>query len=253
MDYTVNQLAQLAGVSIRTLRFYDEINLLRPAYIAKNGYRYYQEPQLLLLQQILFLRELGFELKQIQEIIQQSDFDKIQALQAHKDVLRKDIVRKRALLKTIDKTIQHLEGKKTMNAQELFEGFNPEKQKRYEEYLIARFGAKAEKHIEESKRNVQQWTKTDWERVKQEFDSIHKELTNALERKLKPDSDEVQKIIGRHYELIKKFWAPMSESYAGLGQMYIEHPEFKEMYAQYHPELAQFLADAMSIYAKRSL
>ena len=162
MNYTVNKLAKLSGVSIRTLRFYDEIGLLKPAFIAENGYRYYQEAQILMLQQILFLRELGFELKQIRTIIEQSDFDKVVALQAHKKVLHQKIARLQELMITVDKTINHLQGNQPMKEQEMFYGFDSERQKQYEEYLITKLGDKVKPHLEESKRNVKQWTKEEW-------------------------------------------------------------------------------------------
>ena len=76
MAYTVKQLAVMSGVSVRTLHFYDEMALLKPAYTKANGYRVYEEPQLLMLQQILFYRELGFELKCINEILCQRKFEK---------------------------------------------------------------------------------------------------------------------------------------------------------------------------------
>jgi DNA-binding transcriptional MerR regulator len=87
MAYTVAKLAQISGVSIRTLHWYDEVGLLKPAYYGSNGYRYYEEEQLLILQQILFFRELGFELKQIQRVLGRSDFDKRVALSSHREVL----------------------------------------------------------------------------------------------------------------------------------------------------------------------
>lgn len=123
MNYTVNQLAKVSNVTVRTLRFYDEIGLLKPACIASNGYRVYREQQLLQLQQILFFRELGFELKQIQEIIGQNDFDQLAALRKHKKMLRSNITRMNTLMKTVDTTIQHLEGKQAMNGSEMFRGF----------------------------------------------------------------------------------------------------------------------------------
>lgn len=123
MTYSVNQLAKLSGITVRTLHFYDEIGLLKPAYVAENGYRFYQEKQLLVLQQVLFFRELGFELKQIQEILKQDNFDQLEALRAHKKVLRKNISRMTTLMKTVDKTINHLEGKEAMKENEMFEGF----------------------------------------------------------------------------------------------------------------------------------
>ena len=123
MAYTVKQVAAMSGVSVRTLHFYDETSLLNPAYHGTNGYRFYEEPQLLTLQQILFYRELGFELKQIQRILSRADFEKVAALQSHRKVLQKNLARTRTLIETIDKTIQHLKGTKKMKSEEMFLGF----------------------------------------------------------------------------------------------------------------------------------
>ncbi|HEY0550299.1 MAG TPA: MerR family transcriptional regulator [Verrucomicrobiae bacterium] len=124
MAYTVKQVAAISGVSVRTLHFYDETGLLKPAYFGANGYRFYEEAQLLNLQQILFYRELGFELKQIKRILGRADFEKVAALQSHRKVLQKNLTRTRTLIETIDKTIQHLKGKKKMKNEEMFAGFS---------------------------------------------------------------------------------------------------------------------------------
>jgi DNA-binding transcriptional MerR regulator len=124
MAYTVKQVARMSGVSVRALHFYDETGLLKPAYLGANGYRFYEEPQLLTLQQILFYRELGFELKQIQRILGRADFEKVAALQSHRKVLQKNLTRTRRLIETIDKTIQHLKGTRKMKSQEMFVGFS---------------------------------------------------------------------------------------------------------------------------------
>src|SRR5512145_2574364 len=89
--YTVKQVSRLSGASVRTLHFYDEVGLLKPAYQAANGYRFYEEPQLLTLQQILFYREMGFELKQIRKILQRPDFEKAAALMSHREVLEETL------------------------------------------------------------------------------------------------------------------------------------------------------------------
>jgi DNA-binding transcriptional MerR regulator/quercetin dioxygenase-like cupin family protein len=96
----------------------------KPAYYGANGYRFYEEPQLLVLQQILFYRELGFELRQIQRILGRAKFEKLSVLRSHRKVLEKDLARTRKLIATIDKTIQHLKGKKKMKSQEMFAGFS---------------------------------------------------------------------------------------------------------------------------------
>jgi DNA-binding transcriptional MerR regulator len=114
----------MSGVSVRTLHFYDEKRLLKPAYLGANGYRYYEEPQLLTLQQILFFRELGFELKEIKRILGRADFETVAALEAHRQVLRENVNRTQRLILTIDKTIQHLKGNQPMHGAEMFEGFS---------------------------------------------------------------------------------------------------------------------------------
>jgi len=124
MAYTVKRVAAMSGVSVRTLHFYDETELLKPAYQGANGYRFYEEAQLLTLQQILFYRELGFELKQIKQILGRADFEKVAALQSHRKVLQKNLTRTRKLIETIDKTIQHLKGTKKMKSKEMFAGFS---------------------------------------------------------------------------------------------------------------------------------
>lgn len=124
MAYTVKQVAAMSGVSVRTLHFYDEAGLLKPAYHGANGYRFYEEPQLLTLQQILFYRELGLELKEIKRILDRADFEKVAALESHRQVLENNLTRTRSLLETIDKTIQHLKGTKKMKGEEMFAGFS---------------------------------------------------------------------------------------------------------------------------------
>ena len=124
MAYTVKQLAAMSGVSVRTLHFYDETGLLKPARQRANGYRVYEEPQFLTLQQILFYRELGFELKQIKRVLCRRDFEKSAALKSHRKVLEKKLGKTRTLIETIDKTIEHWKGNKKMKSEEMFLGFS---------------------------------------------------------------------------------------------------------------------------------
>lgn len=124
MAYTVKQVAAMSGVSVRTLHFYDETGLLKPAYCGSNGYRFYEEPQLLILQQILFYRELGFELKQIKDVLSRADFEKVAALQSHLEVLEANLARTQRLIETVDKTIEHLKGTKKIQREEMFQGFS---------------------------------------------------------------------------------------------------------------------------------
>jgi DNA-binding transcriptional MerR regulator len=252
MAYTVKKLAVMSGVSVRTLHFYDEADLLKPAYHGANGYRFYEEPQLLMLQQILFYRELGFELKQIKRILGRSDFDKVAALESHRKVLRKDLAQTRKLIVTIDKTIEHLKGTKKMKSQEMFVGFDPKEQAKHEQYLIDRFGEGMKERIEQSRRKVKDWTKADWEKSGWAFAGICNDLVALMGRQLPNDSREVQDVIRRHYKWLKQFWTPNRKSYAGHSQLIVDS-DLRKAYEAYHPELPEFTALAIMVFAEREL
>jgi len=252
MAYTVKKLAKLSGVSIRTLHFYDEIGLLKPARYGDNGYRYYEEEQLLLLQQVLFFRELGFQLNDIQRILGSDDFDKIQALNSHRHILKASLERTDKLLRTIDKTIAHLKGNLTMRDEELFQGFDPVKQKEYEKYLIDS-GRVTQEEIDKGRERIKDWKKEDWETIKREGEEGHRLFVAAINAGQAPADDEVQKLVRRHYDWVKRFWVPDREKYIGLGRLYCEHTEFRKYFDDYHLEYAEFLAEAMRVFAEREL
>lgn len=252
MAYTVTKLAKISGVSVRTLHWYDEVGLLKPAYHGSNGYRYYEEEQLLLLQQILFFKELGFELKQIQKVLQRGDFDKIAALSSHRKVLLKNLERTRELIKTIDNTINHLKGNRKMKEKEIYAGFGKKKQKAYEKEIIDRFGEQGKAATAECRENVKNWSKTDWDASKREFESICKELVKGMEEHRKADSKEVQIAISRHFELLKKFWTPTKDSYPAHGQFIVES-DLRKAYEVYHPQLPTFIAEAIKVFADHEL
>lgn len=252
MQYTVKKLAQISGVSTRTLRFYDEIGLLKPAFYGENQYRYYEEEQLLLLQQILFFRELGFPLNDIQRIMNSDDFNKIESLKTHKSILQSSLDRTDKLIKTIDKTISHLRGTLIMRDIEMYDGFDPVKQQEHEQYLLDK-GTLTQKEIDESWNKVKHWNKQDWERFKKEGEELNKDLVKALTNHLKPDSNEVQELIRRHHSWVKNLWTPNHDTYIGLGQMYLEHEDFRAFYTNYHPDLVVYLVEAMNIFAENTL
>jgi MerR family transcriptional regulator, thiopeptide resistance regulator len=252
MAYTVKKLAKLSGVSVRTLHFYDEVGLLKPAYYGSNGYRFYEEEQLLILQQILFYRELGFELKQIRRVLHRGDFDKLEALSSHRQVLQKSLQRTKKLLQTIDKTIEHLKGIKKMKEQEMYWGFDTKKQAEHETYLIDRYGEGMKEGIAESKRKVKDWKKADWEKTGQEFAQICKDLVAKMENHLDAGSPEVQSIVRRHFQWLKKFWTPNKESYSGHALLIVES-DLRKAYEAYHARLAEFLSEGIKIFAEQEL
>lgn len=250
---TVKQLAELSGVSVRTLHWYDEVGLLTPAYTGSNGYRYYETEQMLQLQQILFFRELGFSLKQIQSLLDQEDFDKVKALKAHRQTLENEVLRRKKLIQTIDKTLKHMERKEDMEEKDFYDGFDVEKQKEYEAYLVKYAGTAAEDKILECKKKTTAWKNQDWQAVKKEGEEIYKNIVDCIQRGLSPKDEEVQAIIHQHFTLMNRFYVVTQEIYFGLAQLYSEHPDFRRYFEPFHPELVEYLSEAMRFYAEREL
>ncbi|MCG7407531.1 MerR family transcriptional regulator [Paenibacillus sp. ACRRX] len=144
MAYTVQEVSELSGVSIRTLRYYDQIGLLNPAYYGDNGYRYYEQAQLVQLQHILFFRELDMPLSTIQELIIQDSFDQLEALNHHRELLLKKAERLQTLIQTVDRTIAHLNGDCVLEQHQLFNGFDTRKQSHYVKELRQYYGTNNE-------------------------------------------------------------------------------------------------------------
>jgi len=249
MTYTINTLAKMSGVSIRTLRFYDEIDLLKPAYVGENGYRYYQEEQLLILQQILFYKELELDLKQIKNILNRSDFNKTKALLEHKIVLEKKIQKARELIKTIDKTTNHLEGTHTMSMKELYDGFQQAKLESYKKYI--RENNIEPESLKKSFEDCLTLTPEDYKNMEIEYNTIFNALKDAIEQKIEVTSEHVQELVKRHYVITVRFFGYTKAGYCGLGRIYVEHPDQKSVFDTYHPELAEYLADAMKIFGEK--
>ncbi len=251
MQYTVKTLSEISGVSVRTLHWYDEIGLLKPAYYQDNGYRCYNEEQLLLLQQILFFRELGFKLNDIQTMLVSSDFDKLKSLQAHKTVLEDNANRMATLVNTIDKTISHLKEHSTMPDNELYNGFNTSEKSSSEQYLVKYHGTVAEDIIFEATK-INDLNETQKDEIKNSGNAIYAALEKFMEKGLGTRSDEVQDLIHNHYQMLARIQNASKDVYLAYSQLYCEHPDFKKCFES-HPGLAEFIAEAMRFYAHKNL
>jgi DNA-binding transcriptional MerR regulator len=247
--HTVQRVAKMSGVSVRTLHYYDEIGLLKPAFIGANGYRYYEREQLLRLQQILFFRELGFPLNEIAATLAKPDFDRVETLRAHRKWLEAEADRYQRLLRTLDRTIDSLTAAPADDA--LFEGFSTEKQSEYEAYLIDH-GVAADV-IARSHANVKTWSKADFASMRAEMADIEASVSAAMAREMPADAPDVQTLIARHHQWVRRFWTPNRETYTGLGRLYVEHPDFLARYDRIRPGMAAYLRDAMTIYAAQAL
>ncbi len=246
--YTVQQLARLAGVSVRTLHHYDQLGLLRPSARTAAGYRLYREPELLRLQQILFFKELDLPLREIQDLLDAPGFDPVRALKEHRRTLQERARRLERLLKTIDRTILRMEGRMELSDAELYEGFAPGQGERYRAEAAERWG---EERVAESERRVRKMSKAQWNRVKQEGNEVTLRLAALMGRK--PGDPEVQRAVAAHHAWIEHFYPAPAEVYRGLAQLYVEHPEFEAFYERVKPGLAAFMKAAMDYYCEHTL
>jgi DNA-binding transcriptional MerR regulator len=253
--YTVKQVAKLSGVSVRTLHHYDEIGLLKPASVGANGYRYYGRDELLRLQQILFHRELGFALDEIRKVLGAADFDRKAALRAHRERLVSEIERYRKLVQTLDATLAALEGKADMNDKILYRGFSPEEQQQYEAWLVNRFGNQMHERIDEAKAKMKQWSQADFDRHAHEAEEIEIALAQTMADGLAVDSTKVGELIGRLHNWVGRGWnrTPNRHAFAGLADIYAEHPDFRARYESRRAGLTDYLVKAIKAYAAREL
>jgi DNA-binding transcriptional MerR regulator len=253
--YTVKKIADISGISVRTLHHYDEIGLFSPSCVGENGYRYYQERDVLKLQQILFFRELGFKLKDISYMLIGQDFDHVIALKSHREALLMKNQRILQLVNTIDQTINKLNGVKEMTDKEMFEGFDPATQSEYEKYLVNRYGEKAKAAIVASKEKTRNWGPEDIRKNNEEWRLLLASLAQAMRNNVSVSSNEVQALVKQHFDMVKRHWTPDRDSYTGLAESYTEFiwaDAFKSQDDK-HPKLAQYLAEAMTVYAEKNL
>jgi DNA-binding transcriptional MerR regulator len=244
----VKEVADLVGVSVRALHYYDQTGLLTPGRRTESGYRLYSDKDLETLQQILFFRELDFPLKKIKEIIGSPSFDRGEALQLHRKMLlerRKHIDK---MIATVDRTIQYVKGEIQMSNKEKFEGFdfshNP-----YEKEARERWGDEA---IDKSDAKLGNMSEIERRAMGEKMNAIYRKLSKLKDTS--PESDEAQAAIkewydflnhntGHHYSL---------DTFKGLGQMYVEDERFTNNIDKFGDGLAEFMRDAMAIYADKN-
>lgn len=248
----IADVAKLAGISSRTLRHYADIGLLVPAAVADNGYRYYGRAELLRLQRILLMRELDMKLSQIRAVLD-DDVTEIEALRRHRAEVAAQQARFTEVLATVDRTIAELSAGSVLDPRELFVGFDPIKQGAYERELVATYGEAVQDHIDESKRRMSSWTPEQAREIAGGFDVAERALAKLIDEGAAPADQRVQSVIADHYRTVCQFWTPDAEQYAGLGQLYCEHAEFRTRKDAVHHKLAEFERDAMSIYAETVL
>lgn len=249
VEYTVQKLAKLAGVTGRTLRYYDEIGILKPARISASGYRIYGQAEVDMLQQILFYRELELDLESIQKIINAPSFNEVEALKEHRDKLLTKQKRLEGLIESVDRTLAAKEGSITMSDKEKFEAFKQnmidKNEEKYGEEIRGKYGNET---IDKSNAKVKGMSKGQYE----QGEKLGEEVLNALNEAFKtgdPAGELAQKAADLHRQWLGYYWDSYSkEAHAGLAQMYVDDERFTTFYDKKQTGTAEFLRDAIYIY-----
>lgn len=252
--YKVSEVAEMAGVSVRTLHHYDDIGLLKPAHVGENGYRYYGRSELERLQQILIHRGMDIPLARIGALLDAPGFDRLAALEDQREKVAREADRFTRLLRTIDRTIAELKGDRAMTDADLYSGVvDPKKQAEYEAWLEERHGPGIKDHIAVSRRKMDTLTEAEKDERLAELKAIEQALAEGLRKGIPPQSRALDPVIERHWAWIRSSWnqpAPVS-AYAGLAETYLAHPDFVARYERIETGFAVYLAAAMKSWAGR--
>lgn len=252
--YTVQQLGRLAGISNRTLRYYDEIDLLKPARVNASGYRLYGQAEVDRLQQILFYRELGVELKKIKRLMTAPSFDELEALKDHRTKLLAKRRQMDLLIANVEKTIALKEGKITMTDQEKFAAFKQkmieENEQKYGAEVRSKYG---DETVDRSNQLLKNMTAEQYEKWQQLSVNVLETLKAAMATG-DPAGELAQKTADLHRQWLNFSWGHYNkEAHAGLARMYVDDPRFTVYYDdQVQPGAAAFLRDAILIYTGMS-
>lgn len=245
--YSIGELADLAGVSARTLRYYDQEGLLKPSFVNEAGYRFYGEKEVNLLQQILFYRERGLELNRIRQIIYEKDFNIMSALEEHLQELEERKAHTEALISMVRRSIMSMKGECRMSDQEKFEAFKQNVVKEHEE----RYGKEARdkygnQEVDAAQKKLLNMSEEDWERFRNLGKEIRTRLNEAVSAGMGPDSEEAERIVMLHKEWLGMTWKKYTEeAHRAMGNLYISDERFKLYYDRDMPGCAEFLEQAI--------
>ncbi|WP_429372024.1 MerR family transcriptional regulator [Paenibacillus sp. DS2015] len=249
MEYTIQKLAHIAGISTRTLRYYDQIELLKPARTNSTGYRIYGQSEIDRLQQILFYRELGVNLDRIKQIITSPTFDSEHALREHRQKLLEKREQLNQLIANVDRTLALTKGSIPMTNKEKFEGFKQtmidENESKYGQEIRAKY---SDERIDASNQKIKALTESQFAEIKQLDVTIHEVLAQAFATG-DPSGELAQHVADLHRQWLSYYWSTYSkEAHAGVAQMYVDDERFTSYYDEKQQGHAAFLRDAIHIY-----
>ena len=242
MNMQIKEFSRFTGVSVRTLHYYDEIGLLKPAQVDKTtGYRYYDEHSLLRMQEILFYRELDFPLKRIEEILSAPHYDQSKALQTQKELL---ILKKERLERLIFAIDGAMKGENVMNAFDNteFEKYKAEAQEKW---------GKTEAYRQYEEKTAQ-YPKQKWNDLAAGMDHIMAEFAQCMKSGAAADSDHAQHLVKALQDHITgNYYHCTDQILAGLGQMYVADERFQSNIDKHGDGTAAFICEAIKVYCRK--
>ena len=246
MEWSIQDIARIAGTTSRTLRHYGQLGLLEPSRVGRNGYRYYDEGSLVRLQRILLLRDLGVGLPAIAEVLAGQQ-EPAAALRIHLELLEKERQRIARQIESVRTTLRKTEGGEQLMAEEALDGFD---NRQYEDEVVGRWG----RHAWD---NGNRWWESLGKEGRRAHQAEHEQVAAGLAAAgaagTDPDAEDVQALVARHHGWVSQAWTPDREAYLNLGQMYVDDPRFAATYDKYAEGAAVFIRDAMKVYAERNL
>lgn len=251
--YKINEVARLAGVSIRTLHHYDQIELLTPSNRSASGYRLYTDSDLLRLQQILIGRTLGLSLEDIRSLLDDPSLDRRELLTRQRAQLIDRVRTTHAMIESIDNALALLDAppsrSTTMNMKEIFDGFDPAE---HEQEAQARWGDTDA--YQESARRSRGYRTEDWQRFKAENSEVMSDAASALSARRSSDDPEVMDIAERHRMLIDRWFYPCSKRmHENLADLYEADERFTASIDRFGAGLTPFLSAAIRANARRTV
>ena len=245
MKYQIGEAAAMTGVSIRTLRYYDKIGLLKPAEISEAGYRYYTEREISLLQQILFYRELEFPLEDIKPLLSAPETVRMQALEGRLELL----IMKREHIDGLIRLAEETIGGKEMTKPKITAEDMERVREQYAAEIRSKYGSSEE--YSESERRYSALSTNDKDRIVAEQNEIFTAFGNLAG--YDPESSEVQSLVKRWQEFITvNFYPCTKEILAGLGKLYIADERFKNNLNAYGEGTAEIMSRGIAVYCGKA-
>jgi MerR family transcriptional regulator, thiopeptide resistance regulator len=251
LTYSVGQVAAFSGVTVRTLRHYDQIGILSPGRALPNGYRRYDDGDLDRLRQILFYRELGFPLEEVGTILKDAPADEPVHLRRQHRLLKDRIARLERIVAIVEKEMEARQMGISLTPEERFEVFGDFAPEDHAKEAERRWGETDA--FRQSQRRLANYTKADWQELKAQSADIDRRLIAALEAGA-DSADEVAMDLAEEHRMhiTRWFYDCGHDIHRGLGDMYIADTRFTAHYEEIAPGLAQFLRDAIHANARRA-